>query len=195
MTSSLATKLLLHPGIRLPSTSSSRATPKFAAMAIKKNAELGWKPVHILHSVSQSTGSVMKPAGLENGKGVISANYGKDPDDPSWKDDKAVQDFFAFMDKYVPDGDKHSTLYVYGYNAAQTMVQVLKQAGDNLTRENIMKQAASLKDFVPDTLLPGVKINTSATDFYPIDQLQIMQFKGEKYELQGPIITGGMGGS
>ncbi len=164
-------------------------TPKFAAMAIKKNAEIGWKPVHILHSVSQAVGSVMKPAGLENGKGIISANYGKDPDDPSWKDDASVKAWSAFMDKYIPDGDKHNTLYVYGYNAAQTMAQVLKQCGDNLTRENVMKQAASL-DFDLPMLLPGIKITTSPTDYFPIKQMQLQSFDGEKWVRFGPVIKG-----
>ena len=164
-------------------------TPKFAAMAIKKNAEIGWKPVHILHSVSQSTGSVMKPAGLENGKGVISANYGKDPDDPSWKDDPAVKEWLAFMDKYIPEGDKHSTLYVYGYNAAQTLVQVLKQCGDDLTRENVMKQAASL-DFELPMLLPGIKITTGPKDHFPIEQMQLQQFDGAKWVRFGPVLKG-----
>ncbi len=164
-------------------------TPKFAAMAIKKNAEIGWKPVHILHSVSQAVGSVMKPAGLENGKGIVSANYGKDPDDPSWKDDAAVKAWSDFMDKYVPEGDKHNTLYVYGYNAAQTLVQVLKQCGDNLTRENVMKQAASLNFDLP-MLLPGIKITTGPTDYFPIKQMQMQSFDGEKWVRFGPVIKG-----
>jgi branched-chain amino acid transport system substrate-binding protein len=173
----------------------SFTTPKFAAQAIKKVAELGWKPTYIQSNVGASVGSVLKPAGYENSQGILSAAYAKDGADPQWDNDEGMKKFYAFLAKYAPDANKADGSVVYGYGQAQTMVQVLKQAGDNLTRENIMKQAASLKDFVPDTLLPGVKINTSATDFYPIDQLQIMQFKGEKYELQGPIITGGMGGS
>ncbi|NGX97311.1 MAG: ABC transporter substrate-binding protein [Candidatus Afipia apatlaquensis] len=173
----------------------SFTTPKFAAQAIKKVAELGWKPMYIQSNVGASVGSVLKPAGFENAQGILSAAYAKDGADPQWDNDEGMKKFYAFLAKYAPDMNKADGSVVYGYGQAQTLVQVLKQAGDNLTRENIMKQAASLKDFVPDTLLPGVKINTSATDFYPIDQLQIMQFKGEKYELQGPIITGGMGGS
>jgi branched-chain amino acid transport system substrate-binding protein len=173
----------------------SFTTPKFAAQAIKKVAELGWKPTYIQSNVGASVGSVLKPAGFENAQGILSAAYAKDGADAQWDNDEGMKKFYAFLAKYAPDANKTDGSVVYGYGQAQTLVQVLKQAGDDLTRENIMKQAANLKDFTPDTLLPGVKINTSPTDFYPIDQLQIMQFKGEKYELQGPIITGGMGGS
>lgn len=173
----------------------SFTTPKFAAQAIKKVAELGWKPMYFQSNVGASVGSVLKPAGYENAQGILSAAYAKDGADPQWDNDEGMKKFYAFLAKYAPDMNKADGSVVYGYGQAQTLVQVLKQAGDNLTRENIMKQAASLKDFTPDTLLPGVKINTSATDFYPIDQLRIMQFKGEKYDLIGPVIEGGMGGS
>lgn len=173
----------------------SFTTPKFAAQAIKKVAELGWKPTYFQSNVGASVGSVLKPAGYENAQGILSAAYAKDGADPQWDNDEGMKKFYAFLAKYAPDMNKADGSVVYGYGQAQTLVQVLKQAGDNLTRENIMKQAASLKDFTPDTLLPGVKINTSATDFYPIDQLRIMQFKGEKYDLIGPVIEGGMGGS
>jgi branched-chain amino acid transport system substrate-binding protein len=173
----------------------SFTTPKFAAQAIKKVAEVGWKPMYFQSNVGASVGSVLKPAGFENSQGILSAAYAKDGADPQWDNDEGMKKFYAFLAKYAPDMNKADGSIVYGYGQAQTMVQVLKQAGDNLTRENIMKQAASLKDFTPDTLLPGVKINTSATDFYPIDQLRIMQFKGEKYDLIGPVIEGGMGGS
>jgi branched-chain amino acid transport system substrate-binding protein len=172
----------------------NEASPKFAAQAIKRAAEIGWKPVQFLASISNSVGSVLKPAGLEASTGILSTNYLKDATDPTWKDDPALKEWAAFMDKYFPEGDKSSTFSVYGYLTAQTMVQVLKQCGDDLTRENVMKQAASLKDFAPDTLLPGVKINTSATDFYPIEQLQMMRFKDQKWELFGPIISGEVGG-
>ena len=172
----------------------SFTTPKFAAQSLKKVAELGWKPMYFQSNVGASVGSVLKPAGFENAQGILSAAYAKDGADPQWDNDEGMKKFYAFLAKYAPDMNKADGSVVYGYGQAQTMVQVLKQAGDNLTRENVMKQAASLKDFVPDTLLPGVKINTSPTDFYPIDQLQIMQFKGEKYDLIGPIISGGMGG-
>jgi len=168
----------------------SFTTPKFAAQALKKVAEIGWKPVYYQSNVGASVGSVLKPAGFENAQGIYSAAYAKDGADAQWDNDEGMKKFYAFLAKYAPDANKADGSVVYGYGQAQTMVAVLKAAGDNLTRENIMKQAASLKDFVPDTLLPGVKINTSATDFYPIQQLQIMQFKGEKYDLQGPIIDG-----
>ena len=171
----------------------SFTTPKFAAQAIKKVAELGWKPMYFQANVGNSVGSVLKPAGFENAQGLISAAYAKDGSDPQWNDNEEMKKFYAFLAKYAPDMNKADSSVVYGYGQAQTLVQVLKQAGDDLTRANVMKQAASLKDFHPDTLLPGVNINTSATDFYPIDQLQIMQFKGDKYELSGKTIDGGMG--
>jgi branched-chain amino acid transport system substrate-binding protein len=133
---------------------------------------------------------VIKPAGFENAQGMLSAAYAKDGADPQWDNDPGMKKLFAFLEKYYPDANKLDGSVVYGYGAAQTMVKVLEMCGDNLTRENVMKQAASLKDFVPDTLLPGVKINTSATDFAPIKQLQMQRFKGEKWELFGNIISG-----
>jgi len=168
----------------------SITTPKFAAQAIKKVAELGWKPLYFQSNVGASVGSVLKPAGFENAQGLLSAAYGKDGADPQWENDEGMKRFYAFLAKYAPDANRTDGSVVYGYAQAQTLVHVLKQAGDNLTRENIMKQAANLKDLVLDTSLPGVKINTSPTDFYPIEQLQMMRFKGEKYELFGPIIGG-----
>jgi ABC-type branched-subunit amino acid transport system substrate-binding protein len=169
-------------------------TPKFAAQAIKKLAEIGWKPTHFLNNVSASVGSVIKPAGYDNAQGVISAAYLKDVSDEQWKDDPGMKDFLAFMDKEFPDGNKLDGGTVVGYGVAQTLVEVLKKCGDNLTRENVMKQAASLKDFRTEVLLPGIKINTSATDFAPISQLQLMRFKGEKWELFGDIISADVGG-
>jgi branched-chain amino acid transport system substrate-binding protein len=168
----------------------SITTPKFAAQAIKKVAELGWKPLYFQSNVGASVGSVLKPAGFENAQDLLSAAYGKDGADPQWENDEGMKKFYAFLAKYAPDANRTDGSVVYGYAQAQTLVQVLKQAGDNLTRENVMKQAANLKDLVLDTSLPGVKINTSPTDFYPIEQLQMMRFKGEKYELFGPIIGG-----
>jgi branched-chain amino acid transport system substrate-binding protein len=165
------------------------ATPKFAAQAIKKMAELDWKPMHVMTDVSISIGAVMKPAGLDASEGVLSAGYLKDASDPQWKDDAGMKKFMAFVDKYMPGSNISDANMVYGYSAAQTMVQVLKQSGDNLTRDNVMKQAASLKDFAPDTLLPGIKLNTSATDYAPVEQLQMMQFKGGQWELFGDIIS------
>jgi branched-chain amino acid transport system substrate-binding protein len=168
----------------------SITTPKFAAQAIKKLAEIEWKPLHIVSNVSASVGGVMKPAGFENAQGILSAAYAKDGADPQWDNDPGMKKFFAFLDKYYPDGDKRDGSLVFGYGVAQTLAKVIEMCGDNLTRENVMKQAASLKDFAPDTLLPGVKINTSPTDFAPIEQLQMMRFKGEKWDLFGDIISG-----
>ena len=166
-------------------------TPKFAAQAIRKVAELGWKPLQLLNNVSNSVGSVLKPAGIENAKDVVSTAYYKDPTDPTWKDDAGFKHWGEFMAQYFPEGDKSSSFTVYGYSVAQTLVQVLKQCGDNLTRENVMKQAANLKDFELEMLLPGIKVNTSPTDFYPIEQMQLMRFNGERWELFGPVLNGG----
>jgi branched-chain amino acid transport system substrate-binding protein len=168
-------------------------TPKFAAQAIKKAAEIGWKPVHLLNNVSNSVGSVLKPAGLEASKDVLSTGYLKDPTDPTWNDDAGKKEWLAFMDKYFPDGDKTSSFTVYGYTVAQTLHQTLKQAGDDLTRANVMKQAASLKGLKLPMLLPGIEINTGASDFYPIKQMQMQKFTGERWELFGPVISGGEG--
>ena len=170
-------------------------TPKFAAQAIKKAHEIGWKPVHLLNNVSNSVGSVLKPAGFEASKDVLSTGYLKDPTDPTWNNDAGKKEWLAFMDKYFPDGDKTSSFTVYGYTVAQTLAQVLKQAGDTLTRENVMKQAANLKGVKLPMLLPGIEINTSATDFYPIEQMQMQKFTGERWELFGEVISGGGGGS
>jgi len=169
-------------------------TPKFAAQAIKKIAEIGWKPTHFLNNVSQSIGSVMKPAGFENGQDIISAAYLKDPSDPQWKDDPGMKTWREFMAKYFPEGDTLAGEPIVGYAVAQTLVQVLKQCGDNLTRENVMKEAANLKDFRTELLLPGIKINTSPTDFAPISSLQLERFKGEKWQLFGDVISADAGG-
>jgi branched-chain amino acid transport system substrate-binding protein len=168
----------------------SITTPKFAAQAIKKVAEIDWKPLQIVSNVSASVGGVIKPAGFENSQGILSATYAKDGADRQWDNDPGMKKVFAFIEKYYPDANKLDGNVVYGYGAAQTMVKVLEMCGDNLTRENVMKQAASLKNFVPDTLLPGVTINTSATDFAPVKQLQMMRFKGERWDLFGDIISG-----
>jgi branched-chain amino acid transport system substrate-binding protein len=166
------------------------ATPKFAAQAIKKVAELGWKPVHILNSASASVGTALKPAGLDNAKGVLSTALAKDPTDPAWKDDAAYKEWSAFMDKYYPGGDRTSINTVLGLVEAQTLVQVLRQCGDDLTRENVMKQAANLKDLELGMLLPGIKVNTSPNDFAPVKQMQMMRFNGAAWELFGPVMTG-----
>ncbi len=166
------------------------ATPKFAAQAIKKVSEIGWKPLHILNNVSASIGSVLKPAGFDHAQGIVSAAYLKDATDVQWKNDADMKAWNAFMDKYLPDGDKSDANYIYGYSVTRTMAHVLKKCGDDLTRENVMKQAASLKDFDPGLLLPGILINTSATDFAPIEQLQLMKFAGQTWQLFGHVMNG-----
>jgi ABC-type branched-subunit amino acid transport system substrate-binding protein len=173
----------------------SATTPKQAAQAIKKISELNWHPIQIVDINATSVGAVMKPAGLEASKDVISTNYGKDPLDPSWKDDAGMKRYFDFMAKYYPDGDKDSNFNTYGYATAQMLVHVLKTCGDDLTRENVMKQAASMKDVTTDIALPGIKANTSPTDYRVNKQLQMMKFNGERWELFGPIIedTGAAG--
>jgi branched-chain amino acid transport system substrate-binding protein len=169
------------------------ATPKFAAQAIKKVGEIGWKPLHILNNVSASVASVIKPAGFENAQGIISAQYLKDASDPQWDNDPGMKQFYDFMAKDFPEGNKLDQGTVVGYAVAQTLVQVLKQCGDDLTRENVMKQAANLKNFRSEVMLPGVMVNTSATDFAPISQLQLMRFQGERWNLFGDVISGDLG--
>jgi ABC-type branched-subunit amino acid transport system substrate-binding protein len=165
------------------------ATPKFAAQAIKKVAELGWKPVHFLTNVSISVGSVMKPAGYENGQGILSAAYMKDPKDKKWDNDPAMNEWREFMKAHYPEGNLDDGATVFGYGVAKGFEQVLRQCGDNLTRENIMKQAANL-NFEIGIYLPGVHIKTSPTDFAPIEQLQMIKFEGESWELFGPLMSG-----
>jgi branched-chain amino acid transport system substrate-binding protein len=169
-------------------------TPKFAAQAIKKNAEIGWKPLHFLNNVSSSIGSVIKPAGMENAQDIISSNYLKDPTDLQWKNDKGMIAWNEFLDKYYPEANRADLSVMYAYTVAQGLVHVLKACGDDLSRENIMKQAASIRDLELGGLLPGVKVNTSATDFAPISQLQLMKFKGEHWDLFGEIINADVGG-
>jgi branched-chain amino acid transport system substrate-binding protein len=169
-------------------------TPKFAAQAIKKNAEIGWKPLHFLNNVSASIGSVIQPAGIDNAQGIISSAYLKDPTDPQWKTDAGMKAWNEFLDKYFPEANRADGSVIYGYTVAQGIVHVLKACGDNLTRENVMKQAASIKDLELGGLLPGVKVNTSATDFAPLAQLQLMKLKGETWERFGDIISADVGG-
>ncbi len=169
-------------------------TPKFAAQAIKKNAEIGWKPLHFLNNVSASIGSVMKPAGFDASQGIISSAYLKDTSDPQWKDDAGMKAFDEFLTKYFPEGNRIDGSVMFGYTVAQGLVQVLKACGDDLTRENVMKQAASIKDLELGGMLPGIKINTSATDFAPISAVQLVRFKGEGWELFGEILSGDVGG-
>ena len=168
--------------------------PKFAAQAIRKAAEIGWKPLHFLNIVSASIGAVIKPAGFENAQGIISVAYLMDPLDPQWKNDPGMKAFDEFLAKDFPEGNRADSLIVGGFNVAQTLVQVLKQCGDNLTRENVMKQAANLKDFRTTNLLPGITINTGPIDFAPIKQLQLRRFTGETWELFGPVLSSEIGG-
>ena len=164
------------------------STPKFAAQAIRKVNDLNWNPVHIVDINASPVSATLKPAGLDISKGIISTNYGKDPGDPQWKDDAGVKAYFAFMDKYYPEGDKLNTVNTYGYSVAELLVQVLRQCGDDLTRENIMRQVTSLKGFVGSLSLPGMSATTSPTDYRINKQMQMMKFNGERWELFGPII-------
>jgi ABC-type branched-subunit amino acid transport system substrate-binding protein len=165
------------------------SSAKFAAQAIRKIAELDWKPVHIMTVASTSVGGVLKPAGLDLSRGIISVNWGKDPGDPTWDNDPGMKKWRAFMDKYYPEGDRNSFFNTYGYGTAQTLEKMLRACGDNLTRENVMKQYANMKDIELDLLLPGIVMNTSPTDYRAIKQLQMMRFNGERWEGFGPIIT------
>jgi branched-chain amino acid transport system substrate-binding protein len=169
------------------------AIPKFGAQAIKKVAELEWKPLHILNGIASSVGATLKPAGLENAKGIISDNSFKDPTDPEWLNDAGYKQWVSFMDKYYPNGDKTDQQTVYGYSIAETTVQVLKQCGDDLTRENVMKQAATLHGLELPMLLPGIVINTSATNFAPIRQAQMRRFDGQRYVPFGSVLSGAIG--
>ena len=164
------------------------AAPKAAAQAIRKVSDVGWKPLTFLTNVSSSVAAVLEPAGLEKSVGLITALYLKDPTDPQWERDAAMKTWREWMKKYYPDGNTADILNVYGYAAALTLVQVLKQCGDDLTRENIMRQAASLKNLEIPVLLPGIRINTSPTDFYPIEQLQLARFDGKRWVLFGELI-------
>ena len=169
-------------------------TPKFAAQAIKKNAEIAWKPMHFLNNVSASIGSVIKPAGMENAQDIISSQYLKDPTDAQWKNDAGMKAWNEFLDKYYPEANRADASVMFGYTVAQGLVHVLKACGDDLTRENVMRQAASIKNLELGGLLPGITVNTSATDFAPISQVQLIKFKGETWERFGEILTGDAGG-
>jgi branched-chain amino acid transport system substrate-binding protein len=163
-------------------------TPKFAAQAIRKAYDIGWKPMHYLNNVSTSVGAVLKPAGLDKSVGLISTTYLKDQLDEQWKNDPAIKEWEAFMKKYYPDGDLLSSFPLYGYTVAQSIHQVLKQAGNDLTRANIMKQAAAMKGFRSDTMLPGIRINTDAGDFAPIESVQLIRFDGQNWKRFGEIM-------
>src|SRR6516165_2233631 len=164
------------------------ASAKFAAQAIKKAAEIGWKPVHILHGNSQSISAVLKPAGLENAKDIISASYSKDPADAAWKDDPGLKRYSDFMAKYMPGEDQNNFYVVYGYNAAQALAEVLKQCKDDLTRANVMRQAEALSQLHLDMLLPDITLSTSPSDHYPVEQMQLQKFDGQNWVRFGPVI-------
>jgi ABC-type branched-subunit amino acid transport system substrate-binding protein len=168
-------------------------TPKFGAQAVRKAWDSGWKPLHIINNVSASIGSVLIPAGVEKAIGAITVQYYKDPNDPQWKDDPAMLEWRGFMGKYYRDGDPKDASNIYAYITAQTMVQILKQCGNDLTRENVMRQAANLKNFSPKLLLPGMSINTSPTDFYPIEQGQLAKFTGTLWQGFGDLISTNVG--
>jgi branched-chain amino acid transport system substrate-binding protein len=165
------------------------AIPKFAAQAIRKVYDLGWRPTYFLASVANSVGAVMRPAGPDKSVGIISAAYVKDPTDPQWQDTPEYKEWLAWMKKYNTSGNLSGIFTVYGYSAAQTMVALLKQCGDNLTRENVMKQAASIHYLNLPMLLPGITVSTSADDFAPIKQMQLMKFDGTTWRLFGDVIS------
>ncbi|MCG6206540.1 ABC transporter substrate-binding protein [Rhodopseudomonas sp. HC1] len=168
----------------------SITTPKFAAQSIRRAAEMAWRPLTIQALVSASIGAVIRPAGLENAQGLVSAAYNKDAADPQWANDPGMKRFHAFLDAYAPDVNRGDNSVVYGYGAAQCLVEVLRRAGDTLTRANVMRQAAGLSGYAPDTLLPGITITTAPDDFHPIEQLRLMRFSGDHWQLFGPVING-----
>lgn len=164
------------------------STPKFTAQAIKKMSETKWEALHLLSDAAGSISSTLVPAGLETSKGVITVAFRKDPNDPAWADDAGMKDYLAFMKRYMPDANPSETYHVFGYATAQTLVHVLKNCGDDLTRENLMKQAASIKDLELPMMLPGIKLNTSATRYTPMSQEQLMQFDGTRWKPIGDVI-------
>src|SRR3954451_11260099 len=165
-------------------------TPKFAAQTIKKVFEVGWRPMHFLTNVSISVGTVMEPAGPERGVGIITSAYLKDPTDPGWANDAGMNEWRAFMAKYIPDGDLKDASYPFAYGIAQTLMQVLQQSNGNFSRENIMREVAHLQGFVPATLIPGITVNTAPDNFHPIRQMQLQKWTGSTWERFGPLIEG-----
>ena len=164
------------------------AMPKAAAQAIRKIYDIGWHPTHFLNYAAGSVSEVLQPAGLKKSVGIISIDHQKDPTDQQWKDDPALKDWLAWMHKYYPRGNTDDNSNVYAYTLAQLLVHVLKQCGDDLTRENIMRQATNLKDVELPMLLPGIKINTTPTDYYPIEQVRLLRFTGTRWEMFGDVI-------
>jgi branched-chain amino acid transport system substrate-binding protein len=166
------------------------ATPKFAVQTIRKAAEMNWKPMHVLSGVSASVSAVMLPAGAENGIGIVSSGFFKDPTDPRWEADPGMQEWRAFMARYYPDGNVKDAFNVFAYGISLTMIQVLKACGNDLSRENMLKQATSLHDVENPILLPSIRVNTSPTDYHPIRQLQLMRWTGKAWDLFGGVIEG-----
>jgi branched-chain amino acid transport system substrate-binding protein len=164
------------------------ATPKFAAQAIRKAYDIGWRPMTFINNVSSSVATVLQPAGLEKSIGLVTALYLKDPTDPQWSNDPAMNHWLAWMKKYYPEGDVKDITNVFGYAVAQSLAQVLKQCGDDLTRENVMRQAANLKNVEVEGLLPGIRINTSPTHFYPVEQVQLARFNGKTWVRFGEVL-------
>jgi ABC-type branched-subunit amino acid transport system substrate-binding protein len=170
--------------------------PAIAALAIRRAADIGWHPVILLDNASASIANALRPAGLQNATGVVSTTFLKDASDPAWRDDPGMKEWSSFMDKYYPEGDKDDSSAVFGYAAAETLMQVLRQCGDDLSRNNIMRQAASLVNFHSSVLLPGIAINTSATDFRPIEQMRLVQFDGRTWMPLGRVLdTAFVGGA
>jgi len=168
------------------------AIPKFGALAVRKVAEIDWKPLHILNGIASSVGATLKPAGLENAKGIVSDTSFKDPTDPQWQNDAGYRQWLAFMDKYYPNGDKTDNQTVYGYSIGDTTARILKECGDDLTRENVMRQAVNLHNIELPMLIPGITLNSGPSDFQLIKQAQMRRFNGERYVPFGPVLSGGM---
>jgi hypothetical protein len=165
------------------------STSKFAAQSIRKAAELGWKPVQILEVNATALGQVLVPAGLENARDIISVNYGKDPLDPQWANDEGMKRYKAFMAKWAPNEDATSGFATYGYSTAAMLIDILRRCGDDLTRANIMKQATSITNYVPDLALPGMSVTTTPDDWRILKQFQMMKFDGQRWVVFGPILT------
>jgi ABC-type branched-subunit amino acid transport system substrate-binding protein len=169
--------------------------PSTASQVIRLTADSHWHPVLLLNNAAASIGAALGPAGPEKAAGVISASFLKDPNDPAWKDDPAIKNWLSFMDRYYPKGDRASSAAVYGYAAAETLVQVLKQCGDDLSRENVMRQAAALRDYEPSVFLPGIKINTGPENFRPVKQMRLVQFDGRTWQPIGDVIESAFSGA
>jgi branched-chain amino acid transport system substrate-binding protein len=165
------------------------ATPKFAAQIIRKVADMNWKPLHLLSNVSSSVGAVIEPAGRDKAIGLVCNTYYKDPSDPHWKDDPGIKLWREIMTKYLPGADLNDAFYVYGAGAVMTMIPVLKQCGNDFSRENLLKQASNLKNVEVPTLLPGIRVNTSPTNYHTIGQVQMMRWSGKSWDLFGDVLA------